>query len=84
VGSIVDTLRIRTLRKLVEASRNRCDALVARFETATTVKKKSKIALKYDKVLKRTHALQFQLEKQERKSKNGGVGEQGTRSRVRG
>ncbi len=70
VGSIVDTLRIRSLKKLVAASRMYSDALARQFEKARTTEEKSKIAGDHAKALKRTHAFQFRLEQQETKAGN--------------
>jgi hypothetical protein len=73
VGSFVDTLRIRSLRRQIEASRKHCGALAQEFETATTTEEKSRIAREYDKTLKKTHAMQFLLELLERKVKEAGA-----------
>jgi hypothetical protein len=69
VGSIVQTLRIRTLKKLIDASRKRSETLALQFESAQTSTEKTKIAREYDKALKQTHTMQFLLEKEERKGK---------------
>ena len=66
MGSIVYTLRIRALKKQIESSRLRCDALAIRFETVRTHQEKAKIARAYDKALKKTHARQLLLEMLER------------------
>jgi hypothetical protein len=79
VGSIVHLLRIRTLRKQIEMSRRRCDALAIRFETAKTTTQKAKIARAYDNALKKTHARQLLLELLERKEReSGGAEKQGS------
>jgi hypothetical protein len=70
VSSFADTLRIRSLRKQIEASRTHCDELALEFEAAQTKEEKSKIAREYDKALKKTHAMQFLLELQERKQQD--------------
>jgi hypothetical protein len=84
VGSIVHKLRIRTLKKLVETSRQQCDALVIQFDKAKTSKEKSRIAREYDKTLKRTHAMQFLLELQERRDREAEIGEQASARRKTG
>ncbi|MFZ1939829.1 MAG: hypothetical protein WBA18_06215 [Terracidiphilus sp.] len=70
MGSIVQTLRIRTLRKLIDASRKQSETLARQFEAAQTSTEKTKIAREYDQALKQTHAMQFLLEKEERKAKD--------------
>lgn len=88
MGSIVQTLRIRTLRKLIDASRKQSETLARQFEAAQTSAEKTKISREYDKALKQTHAMQFLLEKEERKardrdSRTGDVGRQGRRTERR-
>lgn len=84
MGSIVHTLRIRSLRKLVEASRLHSDALARRFENAKTDQEKSRIAHEYDNALKRTHGLQLKLEREERKEREAAIAEQADANRKTG
>jgi hypothetical protein len=75
VDSTVHALGVRALKKLVESSRERCDALVLEFEAAQTSLEKSRIAREYDKALKKTHAMQLLLELQERKEREAAAAE---------
>jgi hypothetical protein len=69
VRSLVDTLRIRTLKKQIAGARKRCDALALQFQSAQTEAERSRIAGAYDKALQKTHARQFVLELLERKAR---------------
>ena len=72
MGSSVHSMGIGALKKLVDTSRQHCDALAAEFEKAHSKEEKSRIAREYDKALKRTQAMQFLLELQERKEWEAG------------
>jgi hypothetical protein len=71
--SVIDRVRIRSLRGHIDASRLYSVALANRFEAAPTASEKTKIARQYDAALKQTHELQLMLEmleKQEREKLN--------------
>jgi hypothetical protein len=66
MGSIVHSLRIRTLKKQIAALRKRCNALAVQFEATESHPEKAKIKQAHDRVLRRTHERQLMLETLER------------------
>jgi hypothetical protein len=73
---IISRLRIHSLRSQVAASREYCNVLATKFESAATNSEKVKIARRYDEALKQTHAMQLLLELLERETR-GAAGMQG-------
>lgn len=65
--SIIDILRIPSLRGQIEASRLYSVALANEFESATTSTEKTNLASQYDHALKQMHSMQLALEILERK-----------------
>jgi predicted metal-binding protein len=59
--------RVRVLKAQIDALREYSAALAAQFQAASSDAEKAKIARRFDKVLKRTHSKQLQLELLERR-----------------
>ncbi len=65
--------RVRVLKAQIDTLREYSTANAAQFQAASSDAEKAKIARRFDKVLKRTHAKQLQLELLERREgKTGG------------
>ncbi len=70
--SIIDKLRMKTLKGQIEALRLESIALAQQFEAAPTDAEKASIARKHARALKETHAMQLVLELLERKQREAG------------
>jgi hypothetical protein len=64
--------RIRVLKTQIDALREYSATLAARFQAASNDIEKAKIARRFDRVLKRTHSKQLQLELLERREGKAG------------
>ncbi len=72
MASIIDKLRMKTLKGQIEALRLESVALATQFEAAQTNTEKARLARRYDQALKQTHAMQLILELLERKQREAG------------
>jgi hypothetical protein len=69
MASLINRLRMQTLRGQIEASRLESVALADKFDSAPTQAEKARIARQIERALKQTHALQHVLESMERKER---------------
>jgi len=68
------TMRVRRLKRRLEACRKKCASLAADFELATMVDERAAIGRKWQEAVKESHAVQYlleQLEKREREEQTG-------------
>jgi hypothetical protein len=69
MASLINRLRMQTLKGQIEASRLESVALADQFESAPTQAEKARIARQIERALKQTHAMQHMLEMLERKER---------------
>jgi len=69
LATMINRLKMHSLRAQIETSRLLCGALAGKFELTTSPTEKSKLARRYDEALRQTHTMQLLLELMERQER---------------